>query len=92
VDDAIVRRDVREEREGAELDLELKVQSVADCEPIKDVTVEIWHADEVHTGQLYFDDEVTDQVYEAELYASRGERDVRKAPMGSTRPAARPAS
>ncbi len=33
--------------------------------------------DEVHTGQLYFDDATTDEVYEDDLYASRGERDVR---------------
>ena len=32
---------------------------------------------EVHTGQLYFDDELTDEVFAAEPYAARGERDVR---------------
>jgi protocatechuate 3,4-dioxygenase beta subunit len=132
IDDALVRRDVREDRDGAELGLELKVQAAEECDPIENATVEIWHADaegvysgfgggadetflrgaqrtdtdgiarfttvypgwyhgrtvhihvkvhvggeEVHTGQLYFDDEVTDEVYEDELYAARGERDVR---------------
>ena len=33
--------------------------------------------DEVHTGQLYFDDEVTDEVFASEAYAARGERDTR---------------
>lgn len=32
--------------------------------------------DVVHTGQLYFDDGLTDSVYTAEPYAARGERDV----------------
>lgn len=31
----------------------------------------------VHTGQLYFDDTLTDAVYQAEPYASRGTRDTR---------------
>lgn len=31
----------------------------------------------VHTGQLYFDDALTDAVYQAEPYASRGTRDTR---------------
>lgn len=33
--------------------------------------------DEVHTGQLYFDDGLTDEVFAAAPYAARGERDVR---------------
>ncbi|MBY0276951.1 intradiol ring-cleavage dioxygenase [Candidatus Binatia bacterium] len=33
----------------------------------------------VHTGQLYFDDALTDAVYQAEPYASRGTRDTRNA-------------
>ncbi len=33
----------------------------------------------VHTGQLFFDDTLTDKVYAAAPYASRGERDVRNA-------------
>ena len=32
---------------------------------------------EVHTGQLYFDDELTDEVFAAAPYVARGERDVR---------------
>lgn len=32
--------------------------------------------DEVHTGQLYFDDAITDRVYRDPPYSSRGERDV----------------
>jgi protocatechuate 3,4-dioxygenase beta subunit len=31
----------------------------------------------VHTGQLFFDDNLTDQVYRSEPYGSRGSRDVR---------------
>ena len=45
IDDALVRRDVREDREGAELDLELTVQAAEECDPIENATVEIWHAD-----------------------------------------------
>ena len=31
----------------------------------------------VHTGQLFFDDNLTDQVYRSAPYNSRGSRDVR---------------
>src|SRR5256886_17133219 len=31
----------------------------------------------VHTGQLFFDDSLTDQVYRGAPYSSRGTRDVR---------------
>jgi protocatechuate 3,4-dioxygenase beta subunit len=31
----------------------------------------------VHTGQLYFPDDITDTIYEAEPYTSRPDRDVR---------------
>jgi hypothetical protein len=33
----------------------------------------------VHTGQLFFDDDLTDQVYESAPYSSHGTRDVRNA-------------
>jgi len=38
--------------------------------------------DEVHTGQLYFDDAVTDAVYARQPYASRGTRDTTNAEDG----------
>src|SRR5205085_9024853 len=34
----------------------------------------------VHTGQLIFPDSLTDKVYTASPYDTRGERDVRRAP------------
>jgi len=34
------------------------------------------HGDETHTGQLFFDPEVTSAVYAREPYAERGEPDV----------------
>lgn len=37
---------------------------------------------EVHTGQLYFDDDLTDEVFAEEPYAARGERDVRNGADG----------
>ncbi|MGI9020212.1 MAG: intradiol ring-cleavage dioxygenase [Solirubrobacterales bacterium] len=131
VDEAMVRRDIRGGRDGAELELLLGVQDAAGCKPIPGATVEVWHADaegvysafgagtgeaflrgaqktgrdglalfttiypgwypgravhlhvkvhvrgeEVHTGQLYFDEEVTDEVHQADPYASRGQRDT----------------
>ncbi|MBY0276831.1 intradiol ring-cleavage dioxygenase [Candidatus Binatia bacterium] len=36
----------------------------------------------VHTGQLYFDDTITDQVYATQPYASRGQRDTDNASDG----------
>jgi len=33
----------------------------------------------VHTGQLFFNDTLTDAVYRAEPYADRGNRDTRNA-------------
>lgn len=36
----------------------------------------------VHTGQLYFDDTITDQVYAAQPYAARGTRDTDNASDG----------
>lgn len=37
---------------------------------------------EVHTGQLYFDDDVTDTVYRDDPYAARGDRDTRNSDDG----------
>jgi protocatechuate 3,4-dioxygenase beta subunit len=37
---------------------------------------------EVHTGQVYFDDTLTDAVYAQEPYATRGTRDTRNADDG----------
>ena len=126
-----IRRDIREDREGATLRLGVRVRdSAAGCEPVADAVVDIWHCDaggsysgfdgaegetylrgaqvtnrggiaefatiypgwypgrtvhihaKVHldrttvlTTQLYFDDAVSDRVFRAEPYASRGARD-----------------
>ncbi len=43
--DSLDRRDLREDRVGARLDLELKVQNSAECKPVGGASVEIWHAD-----------------------------------------------
>jgi protocatechuate 3,4-dioxygenase beta subunit len=45
LDDASLRRDVREGRPGAALTLRLSVVNVANCKPIKGAAVEIWHCD-----------------------------------------------
>jgi protocatechuate 3,4-dioxygenase beta subunit len=45
VDDAAMRRDVREGRPGVALALRLTVVNVANCKPIKGAAVEIWHCD-----------------------------------------------
>src|SRR5262245_33278754 len=45
LDDAAVRRDVREGRPGVALTLRLTVVNVANCKSIKGAAVEIWHCD-----------------------------------------------
>jgi protocatechuate 3,4-dioxygenase beta subunit len=45
LDNHLLRRDIREGKKGAVLDLELKVQHATTCKPIKGATVEIWHCD-----------------------------------------------
>lgn len=40
-----VRRDIRESRPGAPLDLRLTVLDVATCKPVKGAAVDIWHCD-----------------------------------------------
>jgi protocatechuate 3,4-dioxygenase beta subunit len=45
VDDAAVRRDVREGRPGTPLTLRLTVVNASSCRPIKGAAVEIWHCD-----------------------------------------------
>lgn len=132
-----VRRDIREGRPGALLDLRLKVLDVATCKPVQGAAVDIWHCDAggeysgfsslsdggtnskrflrgiqrtaadgisrfttiypgwypgrtvhihvkvwvggnvVHTGQVFFDDAVTDRVYAAAPYSARPGRDPR---------------
>jgi protocatechuate 3,4-dioxygenase beta subunit len=45
VEDAAVRRNVREGKPGVPLTLRLAVLNVASCRPIKGAAVEIWHCD-----------------------------------------------
>ena len=47
VDDAALRRDVREGRPGVALTLRLTVVNASSCKPIKGAAVEIWHCDAV---------------------------------------------
>ena len=124
------RRDIREGRPGAPLEIDFTIQNAA-CQPIEGATVEIWHADAlgnysgfngqtgsflrgqqttdkdghasfktiypgwytgravhihvkvhvggnvVHTGQLFFDDGVSDKVFTLKApYNTRGQRDT----------------
>ena len=121
-----IRSDIREDREGAELRLAIRVRD-SGCEPLRNAVVDIWHCDaggsysgaddpylrgaqvtnadgiaefttiypgwyqgrtvhihaKVHldsstvlTTQLFFDDDLSAQVYEREPYASRTGRDA----------------
>src|ERR1700738_3432066 len=45
INDHLVRRDIREDRRGALLDLRLTVEHPTTCRPVAGATVEIWHAD-----------------------------------------------
>jgi protocatechuate 3,4-dioxygenase beta subunit len=133
-----VRSDIREDRTGVPLALQLTVQDVATCTALPNATVDIWHADAtgnysnfsnvsssttflrgqqptdsnglapfttvypgwymgravhihvkvhfgsssavVHTGQLFFDDSLTDTVFTNNApYSTRGARDTRNA-------------
>jgi len=40
-----IRRDIREDREGVELRLVLRVRESGSCEPISDAVVDVWHSD-----------------------------------------------
>jgi protocatechuate 3,4-dioxygenase beta subunit len=40
-----IRADVREDREGAELEIAVRVMDADGCTPIKDAVFDIWHAD-----------------------------------------------
>jgi protocatechuate 3,4-dioxygenase beta subunit len=125
-----IRSDIREGRPGALLRLALRVRGGAECAPLENAVVDIWHCDamgvysgvqgesgtfmrgvqvtnaegvvefktiypgwymsrtvhihaKVHldnqtalTTQLYFDDSFTDDVFAAEPYSSRGERET----------------
>src|SRR5688572_10000554 len=42
-----VRSDIREDREGVVLRLTLRVQRGAECAPVRDAVVSIWHCDAV---------------------------------------------
>jgi protocatechuate 3,4-dioxygenase beta subunit len=55
LDAAIFRRNVTEGRPGEVLELRFRVQDSESCEPIKNATVEIWHAD-ADGGYSGFDD------------------------------------
>lgn len=133
-----IRRDIREDREGARLRLAIRVRDAGSCEPLPDAVVDVWHADaeggysgfdgggdgrgrtdtrylrgaqvtnadgiaefvtiypgwypgrtvhihaKVHldartvlTTQLFFDDELSDEVFATRPYADRGGRDQR---------------
>ncbi|OWY25398.1 hypothetical protein C7N43_19030 [Sphingobacteriales bacterium UPWRP_1] len=55
------RQDVREDRAGSQLNLKLKIKGTANCEPMPNVRVNIWHCDKdgnysgygTQTGQTY---------------------------------------
>lgn len=55
------RQDVREDRAGSQLNLKLKIIGTANCEPLTNVRVNIWHCDKdgnysgygTETGQTY---------------------------------------
>jgi protocatechuate 3,4-dioxygenase beta subunit len=127
----LVRRDITDGRPGLPLVLRLGVLAASTCLPLRNATVEVWHADAlgmysgfgsadglrflrgaqrtdargrvafrtiypgwyqgrtthihvkvhaggrvVHTGQLFFDQLVTDGVYRGAPYAARGEPDT----------------
>lgn len=40
-----IRKDIREDRQGKELTLGLKIVNASDCKPIEGATVEVWHCD-----------------------------------------------
>ncbi|MCI0411837.1 hypothetical protein L0222_03430 [bacterium] len=40
-----MRQDIREDRQGKEIMLRLKIANVANCKPVEGATVEIWHCD-----------------------------------------------
>lgn len=40
-----IRRDIREDREGTELRLALRVRDAGSCEPIENAVVDLWHCD-----------------------------------------------
>ncbi len=40
-----IRSDIREDREGAELRLGVRVREASDCTPIPDAVVDVWHCD-----------------------------------------------
>ena len=40
-----IRSDIREDRDGAELRLGVRVRDASDCTPIPDAVVDIWHCD-----------------------------------------------
>ena len=40
-----IRSDIRDGKPGKELNLRLKLTNAADCAPVRDATVEIWHCD-----------------------------------------------
>ncbi len=52
-----IRRDIREDREGAELRLGVRVRDAAGCKPIQSAVVDVWHCDAEGgysaTGQTY---------------------------------------
>ena len=40
-----IRSDIREDREGAELRLGIRVRDASDCTPLPDAVVDVWHCD-----------------------------------------------
>jgi protocatechuate 3,4-dioxygenase beta subunit len=53
-----IRRDIREDREGTDLRLLIRVQDAEACTPIESAVVEIWHCD---AGGLYSGFELASQ-------------------------------
>lgn len=62
-----LRADVREDREGVDLDFKLQLVNHADCSPIPGANVEIWHCDAEGRYSGY-PEEMAHDLWAAEMY------------------------
>lgn len=70
-----LRSDIREDRKGKQLDLELQVMDAEKCTPLEGAVVEVWHCD-AEGGYSGYPEEYAHDPFSTMMYVGKGDTHV----------------
>ncbi len=70
-----MRSDIREDRQGQDLDLEFQIVSHPDCSPVNEAIVEVWHCDAEGTYSGY-PVEITHDIWKSAMFLNEHAKNV----------------